>query len=94
MAIASGGPRGKAIGLNAHCPGGLIIQEWSVACPNARVSDHSRSGCVGWLFGLRLIKIALVGLTTCGLGWVWLAMYLYYERFKQRRLPASGQQRR
>ena len=46
------------------------------------------------LWSLRLIKIALVGLTTCGLGWVWLAMYLYYERFKQRRLPASGQQRR
>ena len=29
------------------------------------------------LWSLRLIKIALVGLTTCGLGWVWLAMYLY-----------------
>ena len=42
----------------------------------------------------RLIKIALVGLTTCGLGWVWQAMYLYYERFKQRRLPASGERRR
>ena len=46
------------------------------------------------LWILRLIKIALVGLTTCGLGWVWLAMYLYYERFKQRRLPASGERRR
>ncbi len=45
-----------------------------------------------WLaqWSLRMIKIALVGLTTCGLGWVWLAMYLYYERFKRRRLPASG----
>ena len=46
------------------------------------------------LWSLRLIKIALVGLTTCGLGWVWLAMYLYYEQFKQRRLPASGERRR
>ena len=33
------------------------------------------------LWSLRLIKIALVGLTICGLGWVWLAMFLYYERF-------------
>ena len=77
MAIASGGPRGKAIGLNAHCPKSQTIQKWSVACPNARLSDRSCSGCVGWiLWSLRLIKIALVGLTTCGLGWVWLAMFL------------------
>ena len=41
------------------------------------------------LWSLRLIKIALVGLTTCG-----LAMFLYYERFKQRRLPASKERRR
>ena len=46
------------------------------------------------LWSLRLIKIALVGLTTCGSGWVWLAMFLYYERFKQRRLPASKERRR
>ena len=51
---------------------------------------------LAWLghWCLRLLKIALVGLTTCGLGWVWLAMYLYYERFKQRRLPASEHRRR
>ena len=46
------------------------------------------------LWSLPLIKIALVGLTTCGLGWVWLAMFLYYERFKQRLLPASKERRR
>jgi hypothetical protein len=35
-----------------------------------------------------------VGLTTCGLGWVWLAMFVYYERFKRRRLAGSGPHRR
>ncbi|UPH90104.1 hypothetical protein [Synechococcus sp. NB0720_010] len=55
-----------------------------------------RLSLLAWLghWCLRLLKIALVGLTTCGLGWVWLAMYLYYERFKQRRLPASEHRRR
>ena len=41
------------------------------------------------LWAIRLLKILLVGLSTCGLGWVWLAMFVYYERFKRRRALSS-----
>ena len=55
-----------------------------------------RLSLLAWLghWCLRLLKIVLVGLTTCGLGWVWLAMFVYYERFKRRRLAGSGPHRR
>jgi len=45
-----------------------------------------------WL--IRLLKILLVGLSACGLGWVWLALFVYYERFKQRRIQPSRGGRR
>ncbi|MEN9766150.1 hypothetical protein [Vulcanococcus sp.] len=43
---------------------------------------------------MRLLKILLVGLSTCGLGWVWLAMFIYYERFKRKRSLASRRRHR
>ena len=39
MGLASGGPRGKAIGLNAHCPRGEPIQEWSGGIDVFRVAS-------------------------------------------------------
>jgi hypothetical protein len=33
---------------------------------------------------VRLVKVLVTGLTTCGLAWVWIAFYLYDERFRRR----------
>jgi hypothetical protein len=33
---------------------------------------------------VRLVKVLVAGLTTCGLAWVWIAFYLYDERFRRR----------
>lgn len=38
-----------------------------------------------WL--LRGWKVFVAGLFTCGLAWVWIAMYLYYEWFRRHRSP-------
>ena len=45
----------------------------------------------GWLqramiWPIRSLKVLLVGVTTCGLGWFWLAFYLYVE-WRRRRWP-------
>lgn len=34
---------------------------------------------------VRLVKVLVTGLTTCGLAWVWIAFYLYDERFRRLR---------
>jgi len=38
------------------------------------------------IWPIRSLKVLLVGVTTCGLGWFWLAFYLYVE-WRRRRWP-------
>ena len=36
---------------------------------------------------IRSLKVLLVGITTCGLGWFWLAFYVYVEWRRERQQP-------
>jgi hypothetical protein len=38
---------------------------------------------------VRILKILLIGITTCGLGWFWLAFYVYLQWFERQR-PRRG----
>jgi hypothetical protein len=42
---------------------------------------------------VRILKILLIGITTCGLGWFWLAFYVYVE-WRQRHHPMAPRPRR
>ena len=41
---------------------------------------------------VRSLKILLIGITTCGLGWFWLAFYVYVE-WRQRQREGQRLQR-
>lgn len=41
---------------------------------------------------IRSLKVLLVGITTCGLGWFWLAFYLYVEWRRERQRPPHARQ--
>ncbi|MEB3234370.1 MAG: hypothetical protein VKM98_02985 [Cyanobacteriota bacterium] len=57
---------------------------------------HRRPTAAAWLlswlgrWGLRGWKVLVAGVLTCGLAWVWIAMYVYYERFRRRRQASCG----
>jgi len=42
------------------------------------------------IWPIRSLKVLLVGVTTCGLGWFWLAFYLYVEWRRQQRAPTHA----
>lgn len=43
---------------------------------------------------VRILKILLIGITTCGLGWFWLAFYVYVERRQQQRGKIRAQDKK
>jgi hypothetical protein len=43
-----------------------------------------------WRAPLRSFRLLVVGITTCGLGWFWLAFYLYLEWFRRQRARGSA----
>jgi len=56
------------------------------------IHHHQPGGGQAWMqramvWPIRSLKVLLVGITTCGLGWFWLAFYLYVEWRRERQRP-------